>query len=326
MVGALTRGGVDRSPEAPTLRTDDGTTSAVPVSGSTNEGSLAHLHYIPPSPTRTSSPHVAAIRSALQQYNSASRATDSFYGPSQRGAATLPASLSRLSIENCRRARQALPAWLVRPTPTVGPLRTGGSCDPKRRNRARRRSDARVVTAPVTGSWDGDGALCRNDPGHEPKRLEPTRAGVRLLSHPSPHQSRTTRRTTMLSFDGKVAIVTGAGGGLGRAHALELARRGALVVVNDIGVALDGAAGAAGRPPAWSSTKSGRSAGRRLRTTTRSPRPREANGSSSPRSTSSVESTSSSITPGSCEIKRSRTRRRRTSSLCWTFTGVARFT
>lgn len=44
----------------------------------------------------------------------------------------------------------------------------------------------------------------------------------------------------MSEFEGKVVVVTGAGGGLGRAHSLEFAKRGARVVVNDLGGSVDG--------------------------------------------------------------------------------------
>ena len=81
----------------------------------------------------------------------------------------------------------------------------------------------------------------------------------------------------MGSLDGRVAIITGAGRGIGREHALLFAREGARVVVNDLGGANDGT-GTDATPANKSSTRSRISAAKRSSTPTTSPTGKVRNG------------------------------------------------
>src|ERR1700748_1156572 len=71
-------------------------------------------------------------------------------------------------------------------------------------------------------------------------------ANRRIIWPPRPQARSSKGVTSMGLVDGRVVIVTGAGGGIGRAHALAFAAEGARVVVNDIGVGLDGSPASGG--------------------------------------------------------------------------------
>jgi NAD(P)-dependent dehydrogenase (short-subunit alcohol dehydrogenase family) len=102
--------------------------------------------------------------------------------------------------------------------------------------------------------------------------------------------------TDALRYDGKVALITGAGNGLGRSHALLLASRGARVVVNDLG----GSATGGGKSSAAADQVVAEIKAAGGEAVANYDSVEDGARSSSARSTASGASTSSSTTPASC--------------------------
>ena len=106
-----------------------------------------------------------------------------------------------------------------------------------------------------------------------------------------------------VSYEGRVAVITGAGGGLGKTYALELAKRGASIVVNDLGGSSDGTGG--GSSMADETVKEITEAGGKAVANYDSvATPGRRQGDHPDRaSTPSARSTSSSTTPESCATR-----------------------